>query len=142
MKLQVTKGIAIGKRVEKGIPTLQGLMRSTFQMESKDRAAEDDLNMTMQESNDKLNEHLKSQYKDQKWLRLAFDHELKPLKLKGYSGGFLVGQRLDSVQDGYVHGPINSKGKRLKVIDLTDARNIPKNIPKVKLRKEPLMSDL
>jgi hypothetical protein len=87
----VTKGITIGQRVEKGIPTIQGLMRSTFQMENKEQQVEDDLNIEMQESNDKLNEHLKSQYKDQTWIKLAFDHELKPLKLKGNIGGFLVG---------------------------------------------------
>ena len=138
----MTKGIAIGKRVEKGIPTLQGVMSSTFQMEKKGPEIEDDLNIKMQESNHKLNEHLKSQYKDQKWLKLAFDHELKPLKLEGYSGDFLVGQRLDSIQDGYAYGPINSKGKHLKIIDLTNPKNIPKNIPKVKLRKKPLMTDL
>jgi hypothetical protein len=134
MKLQITKGIFIGHKIEKDIPTLEGVMRSTMQMETKEQNVNNsELRLSRKESNVKLNEHLKSQYKDQKWLKLAFDAELNPLKLESTSGDFLTGHRIDNIDEGYLLGPINSKGRKLKVIDLRDLKNIAKNIPKVKL---------
>lgn len=51
----------------------------------------------------KIGEHLRSQYKDQKWLLLAFEHELNPKKLQNLEdyGNILTSKKLNSPDEFY-----------------------------------------
>lgn len=53
-----------------------------------------------------------------------------------------MGKRLDLIEGEYIYGPINNRGKKLKILDLRDPQNVSKHIPKVKLWQEASLSDL
>ena len=46
MKLLITKGVAIGHRREKEIPIMEGVMRTTKQMEMKNASLDEELRIS------------------------------------------------------------------------------------------------
>ena len=67
---------------------------------------------------------------------------MNPPKLECEIGNSLICKRISTQDPGYVAGPMNHKGKKIKIIDLTDPVNIPRHLPKVKLKKENKLADL
>jgi len=60
--------------------------------------------------------------KEYKYLSMAIDYEMNPIKLSNEFGNGLMARRINSLKDDNENsfGPLNSKGKKFKIIDMSN----------------------
>ena len=170
MKLQLQKGICIGIPVEKNVPLMIAQVEDTLQLEENIELEEEDFDLSDKikvktkkkqleiarnglslgsqalnnESGDTVMNAIRNEYKDFKHLCQAIEYETNPVVVSQKMGvNSLIEQRINSINEKeFVIGPITSKGKRVKLVDLSNSKSVSSHMSKVQTHIEKLKKNI
>ena len=145
MRVQLSKGVCIGIPVEKNVPLMIAQVEDTAHLEERPELDElqfdesDNIRVKTKQrhlemgrngsssgrnarDHDAVMQAIRSEYKEFKHLCQAIEFETNPVLVADKIGvNILMDSRINSIKEKeQVLGPVNSKGKKIKFVDLSN----------------------